>query len=479
MFSKLLSRYQKLSLPIKAVFWFTIGSFIQKAISIITVPIFTRLMSTEEYGIVNIYNSWSSILIIICTLYLHMGVINNAFVKYSNKERVVSSFQGLITVYICIVLVIVYFFRETLTNLIGLPFHIILLMVISFIFTSSIEYWLILKRYTYQYKSAILFSILKLITVSVVGVLLVITSGGKGIFRIYSIIIAEILFGICIYIYNFYRGKIFFSKEIWIYAISFNLPLIPHYLSQVVLNQSDRIMIGNMCGTSFTAIYSIAYSVVSLVFIFTEAIQSTFVPWQYQHLKLKDYKSINKISILILIFVALLLFALMLFAPEAIMIMAGERYQSSVYLIPVLSAAVFFNFMQQLFVRIELFFEEKKMTVVASIVCAGVNIVLNYIGIKLFGFHAAAYATLICYICMCIFHYKMYRNTIKKYGIKKIYNARLMFLVSMIMLFATLFILIVYNNFYLRLIFLSALILFLFINKKQIKKYYVLLKKNN
>ena len=69
MFSKLLSRYQKLSLPIKAVFWFTIGSFIQKAISIITVPIFTRLMSTEEYGIVNIYNSWSSILIIICTLY--------------------------------------------------------------------------------------------------------------------------------------------------------------------------------------------------------------------------------------------------------------------------------------------------------------------------------------------------------------------------------------------------------------------------
>lgn len=246
-----------------------------------------------------------------------------------------------------------------------------------------------------------------------------------------------------------------------------------------MLNQSDRIMIGNMCGTSFTAIYSIAYSVVSLVFIFTEAIQSTFVPWQYQHLKLKDYKSINKISILILIFVALLLFALMLFAPEAIMIMAGERYQSSVYLIPVLSAAVFFNFMQQLFVRIELFFEEKKMTVVASIVCAGVNIVLNYIGIKLFGFHAAAYATLICYICMCIFHYKMYRNIIKKYGIKKIYNARLMFLVSMIMLFATLFILIVYNNFYLRLIFLSALILFLFINKKQIKKYYVLLKKNN
>ncbi|MBM6931380.1 oligosaccharide flippase family protein [[Clostridium] spiroforme] len=479
MFSKLLSKYQKLSLPIKAVFWFTIGSFIQKAISVITVPIFTRLMSTEEYGIVNIYNSWSSILIIICTLYLHMGVINNAFVKYSNKERIVSSFQGLITVYIGIVLVIVYFFRDVLIKLIGLPFHIILFMVISFIFTSSTEYWLILKRYTYQYKSAILFSILKLFTVSIVGVLLVIVSGGKGVFRIYAIIIIEIIFGLCVYIYNFKKGKIFFSKEIWLYAISFNIPLIPHYLSQVVLNQSDRIMIGNICGASFTAIYSIAYSVVSLVFIFTEAIQSTFVPWQYQHLKLKDYKSINKISIIVLIFVALLLLALMLFAPEAIMVMAGEKYQSSIYLIPVLSAGVFFNFLQQLFVRIELFFEEKKMTVVASIVCAWVNIIFNYIGIKLFGFHAAAYVTLICYICMCLFHYKMYRNIIKKYGIEKIYNARLIVLISMVMLITTLVILFVYKNFYLRITILLALFLFLFINKEQIKKYYILLKKHN
>ena len=45
------SKYRSLSVQAKAALWFTICSFLQKGISFITVPIFTRLMSTEEYGI--------------------------------------------------------------------------------------------------------------------------------------------------------------------------------------------------------------------------------------------------------------------------------------------------------------------------------------------------------------------------------------------------------------------------------------------
>ena len=43
------SKYRSLSVQAKAALWFTICSFLQKGISFITVPIFTRLMSTEEY----------------------------------------------------------------------------------------------------------------------------------------------------------------------------------------------------------------------------------------------------------------------------------------------------------------------------------------------------------------------------------------------------------------------------------------------
>ena len=42
---------------------------------------------------------------------------------------------------------------------------------------------------------------------------------------------------------NYKQGKKFFSKKYWKYALKFNIPLIPYYLSQVVFNTSDRIMI--------------------------------------------------------------------------------------------------------------------------------------------------------------------------------------------------------------------------------------------
>ena len=46
----LIDKYKNLSVRARAALWFTICSFLQKGISFITVPIFTRLLTTEEYG---------------------------------------------------------------------------------------------------------------------------------------------------------------------------------------------------------------------------------------------------------------------------------------------------------------------------------------------------------------------------------------------------------------------------------------------
>ena len=77
-------KYQYLSVQAKATIWFTMCSFIQKGISFITVPIFTRLMSTEQYGIYTVYLSWLQILTILTSLYLFNGVYDNAMVKFED-----------------------------------------------------------------------------------------------------------------------------------------------------------------------------------------------------------------------------------------------------------------------------------------------------------------------------------------------------------------------------------------------------------
>ena len=59
-----------ISKGVKASFVYTISSLLSKGLAIITVPIFTRLMSTEQMGVVNLYNSWNSMIGAFATLSL-------------------------------------------------------------------------------------------------------------------------------------------------------------------------------------------------------------------------------------------------------------------------------------------------------------------------------------------------------------------------------------------------------------------------
>lgn len=54
-FEELLRVYKKIPLPAKASMWFVFCSVVQKGIAFITTPIFTRMMSTKEYGLVSVY----------------------------------------------------------------------------------------------------------------------------------------------------------------------------------------------------------------------------------------------------------------------------------------------------------------------------------------------------------------------------------------------------------------------------------------
>ena len=65
--NKLLVKYRSIPVQVKASLWFLICAFLQKGISFITTPIFTRLLSTSEYGQYNVFNSWMNIIIVIVT----------------------------------------------------------------------------------------------------------------------------------------------------------------------------------------------------------------------------------------------------------------------------------------------------------------------------------------------------------------------------------------------------------------------------
>ena len=71
----------------------------------------------------------------------------------------------------------------------------------------------------------------------------------------------------------------------------------------------------------------------------------------------------------------------------------------------------------------------------SSIVAAVTNIVLNYIFIKLFGFVAAGYTTLTCYVLYSLGHYIVSKRVLKEFlNGRDLYDKQFIFLLSLIMI---------------------------------------------
>ena len=91
MIQNLVQKYRTIKAPVKASLWFLICGFLQKGISMITTPIFTRVMTDVEYGRFSVYNSWLSIVQIIVSLNLAAGVYTRGLVKNENNQKVFTS----------------------------------------------------------------------------------------------------------------------------------------------------------------------------------------------------------------------------------------------------------------------------------------------------------------------------------------------------------------------------------------------------
>ena len=103
------------------------GNLFNKAIAFITVPIFTRILTTEEYGIVNTYAAWVNLMAVVVGISLGNS-IRNAFLEMGDElGKYISSIFTLATVNFGIVSVIFIF----IANNINLPNELVWLCLIE------------------------------------------------------------------------------------------------------------------------------------------------------------------------------------------------------------------------------------------------------------------------------------------------------------------------------------------------------------
>lgn len=430
----ILRKYRSFSPQAKAAIWYTVCNLLQKGISLIAVPIYTRVLTTEQYGAYTVFLSWLEIFEIIATFRLSWGGYIVGLTKYDNdRDRYTSSVQGLGFTITSIALLIYLAIPNLINSITGMTFGLTM-MIFALLYTMpSISFWTARQRVEYRYQAAVAVTMTSSILIPILGVATALTIDHKENAIIGARVVIQGIIGLCLMFVNCRKRFCFFHKEYWKRSLRFNVPLLPYYLSTVLLNSSDRIIIQNLVGKAQAGIYGVAYSASMVMSLFNSSINSSLQPWIFAKMKEKQYKEIPGVINSLLVLVAGLNLMLIAFAPEAIAILAPPQYREAIWVVPPLAASVFVMFFYQHFVNVEFYFEDSKIIAVASIGSAVLNVVLNFLLIPVAGYLVAGYTTLASYLVFCFAHYMFMRRICKKNGCPtSIVNIRQMCLIMLV-----------------------------------------------
>lgn len=437
---KMHGQYKQMGAPAKAAIWFVVCNVIQKSMYFILIPIFTRMMTTFEYGQYSIFTSWELIFAVFAGLNLAGNSYNVGMIKHENdQERYTSAIQGLwwtVTIIVGCLVLLTHSVWEGVTKL---NFSLLVAVFIHILATGSVDLWTAKQKYHYKYKGVLILTLCLVVLTILVSIFAISHSEVKDSAAVWSKVGVLLFLGAITASINIYHGKTIFYKEYWIQGLKFNIPLIAYYLSLIVLSQSDRIMINNYCGTDKAGIYSVANSLAHILVILNTAINGSFVPWEYRRIKSKEYSAIPGISSALLLMIGVLNLLLIGVAPEIIHIMTTPDYYSAIWVVPPIAVSSFFGFAYQLFVNIEFYHEKKFHVMVASIGVSILNIVLNAIFIPKYGFIAAGYTTVTSYIAFTFVHYLFMKHVCEQVGERTdIYDIRQLSIICLAMVISML-----------------------------------------
>ena len=423
---------EKGSKVVKSSIWYTVANVSIRAVAIITTPIYTGMLTTADYGKANTYNSWIDVFNVfacLCVVYS----IGRAKLDFRDRfDEYMSSLQSLSSSFGFILLILAFIFRESLSGWIHYEVPLAVGLFAYLCVSPSVEYMMQKCRYEYRYKENILISVITCIgQVALSIILMLLFNDRRYIGKILGVLLPTAIMGIIFYIRFIVKGKVFYNREYWTYALKIGLPMIPHALALILLGQMDRIMIKGICGDGDAGLYIFGYSFATLLMIFTNAIGQAYLPWFNETLfdgKRERIRQIQKKLVLLGCFLSLAFIAV---APEALMILSvsNNSYWIAKYVVPPIVLGTLAQYFYTNYVNVEIFCKKTSIIAVGSCIAALINYLLNYAFIPGFGYIAAAYTTVASYLVLMVMHFVMVRFVLKE----NVYDDRYMFAAMLIM----------------------------------------------
>ena len=397
----------------KASVFYLVGNIFNKGMAFLTVPIFTRLLTVSDYGIVTTYTSWVSIISLVVGMALYMG-IRAAFTENESNIPEIMSVTTTFTLIWGVLLTFVVCLGLSWLNK-NIRISLILLCFIQGIFTALIENCSMVLMMQFRYRCRTLLMVLPNFLSAVFSVFVIVFIVKKEAYygRILPTVVITMIFGLAIAVSIYSKSKLLFNKKLLQKLLKISAPLVGHGMALYILSQSDRSMITWLANSSQTGIYSLVYNFSMIATVITTSLDGLWIPWFIQKLKSREVQNINLRARNYINMITYLLIPLILVGPEIVKILADHRYWEGVIIIPPIVLSNYIIFGYTLYVNIEHYYKKTVHITVNTVIAAAINLALNFIFIPRYGYVAAAYTTLISYLVSFLLHAK-YAGSLEK-----------------------------------------------------------------
>lgn len=390
-------KYKKL---LSDTFLFTLSNFASKAISFLLIPLYTRILTTADYGISDLIQTLVNFLYPFLTLSISEATIRFAFDKKEKKEGVLSTSLSIIVLgWLLLVLTtpLVYVFNIELSKY--------WLFFLAYYLTYNIHYCF--SQYTRGCDKVRLFAIQGIVHTAIVilsNIILLLGLKMGVVGYLISFIIGYVFSTLHMIIGGRFAKDIFhfkFDKVLFKEMLKYSVPMIPTQVFWWINNAADKWVIIAFKGVAENGIYSVAHKIPTILTMVTSIFNQAWQVSAFNNYKQKDNDAFISNVYSVFTFMNLLICTLLITGSELIgtVLFAEEFLPGWVFVPPLLIAAVFNGISGML---ASVFTSEKKTNklFISTGVGAVLNLVLNVPFVMRFGAIGAAYATAISCIAV-------------------------------------------------------------------------------
>ena len=411
---------------------FSIGNFGTKIISFFLVPLYTNILTTREYGTVDLIYTIGMVLVPLLTLNIGESIMRFALDKDADCDKIMST--GItILIFGAIIGLLILPIANLFESVSNYSIYIYL-YTLTLAFSQIFLCYLRGKEFLLKYSIG---NIIQSLTIAIFNIIFLIGMK-KGI---EGYLMAYILANVCTGLYGFWAGKVnlvikkySIDIELSKNMIKYSVVLIPNSFMWWIMNSSDRMMVSAMISVTANGVYAVAYKIPTLLSTITTIFNQA---WSYSAIRedesedKEEYN--NRVYDNLVTIVIVVATGLLMIMKPFLSVYVGKEYYAAWHYVPYLIVGFVFMTLGSFIATSYTVHKDSMGFLISGTVGAIINLILNFILIPMMGVSGAAFATCISYFGVFAYRIKDTQKYIKLrvFKRKQIYGYALLILSAM------------------------------------------------